>query len=57
MRTYWEVFVEDFPWVKDLPLIKVLELFWHFCHEPDDEVWELMERTRLEMSKQIEPSA
>lgn len=31
MGTYWDEFLYQFPWVERLPLVDVLELFWHWC--------------------------
>ena len=33
MATYWDSFLEKFPWVNQLALNEILELFWYYCQE------------------------
>ena len=35
MGTYWNDFLEEYPWVKKCPLEKILELFWLYCKNVD----------------------
>jgi hypothetical protein len=40
METYWDVFIVDYynkyNEIKNLPIDKLLELFWNFCNKRDD---------------------
>lgn len=36
MNNYWDSFMLRYPHAGDLPLVKVLEAFWFFCHRADN---------------------
>lgn len=48
MKTYWESFLELYPWMDGTDTRKTLEAFWHYCNKDLETARDLCSKVRSE---------